>query len=419
MLREATAAGMPVTIAGAGTGVTGGRVAQGGWVVSLERFRGLDLNGETATAGAGVALSDVQAAARRKGRFYAPDPTEWSASVGGTIATNASGSRSFRYGATRGHVLALTVVLSNGEVRRYRRGEAIDFDVPRVRAPQARKHSAGYPLAPGMDWVDLFIGSEGTLGVVTGAELRLLPLPGALLAGVLFFEGTERALAACGEWRGVAGLRMLEYMDQGSLHLLRARFPEIPAAATDALLIEHELASAADEDAWHRRMEEAGALADSWLAAGDADRERFRRFRHALPECVNDTVRRNGFLKLGSDYAAPVARNAEMMACYRRRLDEEFPGQTALFGHLGDAHVHANILPRSKEEAARGAELMLEFARKAIELGGSISAEHGLGKRKAHLLALQYSGEEIEAMKAVKRRLDPQWLLGRGTLFAG
>ena len=106
-----------------------------------------------------------------------------------------------------------------------------------------------------------------------------------------------------------------------------------------------------------------------------------------------------------------------MLAYYRTRLEELFPGQYVIFGHVGDAHVHVNILPMSDGESQKAGELMLEFARRAVELGGVVSAEHGLGKRKAHLLELQYSAEEIEVMKAVKRRLDPQWLLGRETLF--
>ena len=106
-----------------------------------------------------------------------------------------------------------------------------------------------------------------------------------------------------------------------------------------------------------------------------------------------------------------------MLAAYRQRLDSGFAGQYVIFGHIGDAHVHVNVLPRSGEEASRAAALILDLARDAVRLGGTVSAEHGLGKRKAHLLALQYTAGEIEAMRSIKRRLDPQWLLGRGTLF--
>jgi FAD/FMN-containing dehydrogenase len=156
---------------------------------------------------------------------------------------------------------------------------------------------------------------------------------------------------------------------------------------------------------------------ESWVAASEADRERFRAFRHALPETVNDVVRRRGFQKLGSDYAVPVARNAEMLAAYHETLSRDFPGNYVVFGHIGDAHLHANILPTSQEEFDRGKAALLDLARHAVSLGGTVSAEHGLGKRKAHLLELQFTPDEIEAMRAVKGRLDPHWLLGRGNLF--
>jgi FAD/FMN-containing dehydrogenase len=165
-------------------------------------------------------------------------------------------------------------------------------------------------------------------------------------------------------------------------------------------------------------LETAVALIEeSWFAANAADRERFRKFRHAVPEMVNDIVRKNGCLKMGSDFAVPLARNREMLAYYRERLRAEFPGQYVIFGHIGDAHVHANILPRSGPEADRAKQLMIEFARKAVEFGGTVSAEHGLGKHKRHLLEIQFTPQEIDRMRAVKRRLDPQNLLGRGNLF--
>jgi len=420
LVRRAAAEKIPLTIAGAGTGVTGGRVPFGGWVVSLERFRRLDIRAGSATVGSGVLLREVHEAAARHGQFYPPDPTETAASIGGTIATNASGARSFRYGATRAHVLGLRVVLADGRLLAMSRGDKVDFPVPSLPLPATTKHTAGYFLRPGMDWVDLFVGSEGTLGVITEAELHLLPAPPALLAGVIFFSGDEEAVDAVEAWRGAAPARMLEYFDRPSLDLLRGRFPEIPARASAAILFEQELTSEDDPeiDRWQERLEASAALIDnSWFATSARDRERFRQFRHALPEIVNTIVRRNGVLKMNSDYAVPLERNREMLAYYRRRLEEEFPGRYVIFGHIGDAHVHVNVLPASGQEAQRAAELMLEFARTAVRLGGTVSAEHGLGKRKAHLLAVQYAPEHLNAMRAVKRRLDPNWLLGAGTLW--
>jgi FAD/FMN-containing dehydrogenase len=408
-LLEILAAGVPLTIVGARTGLTGGSVPQGGWAISLEKFQRLEIFPGRAIVGAGVSLEALQAAASRTRQFYAPDPTERTASIGGTIATNASGSRSFRYGSTRRHVLGLRVVLMNGGVLDIHKGGRIDFEVPALPLPATTKNTAGYQLAPGMDWIDLFTGSEGTLGIVTEAELQLLPTPVNVLTGVVFFGTDDAALDAVEAWRNLEGLRMIEYFDVRSLAFLHQRFEETPASAGAALLIEQENG---DIDFWAEH-----APADGWFAAGDQDRERFRRFRHALPELVNDTMRRRGFLKLGSDYAVPLARNREMLAFYRAELRQRALDYV-IFGHIGDAHLHVNILPNSQAEFEAGQRLMLHFARYAVELGGTISAEHGLGKRKAHLLALQYTPAQIESMREVKLRLDPRWLLNRGNLFA-
>ncbi len=419
VLAEASRTRTPVTVAGAGTGVTGGRVPDGGWVISTERFDHLEIEPGRALVGAGVLLSRLQAAAKSSGQFYAPDPTEWSASVGGTIATNASGSRSFLYGSTRRHLLALTVALMDGSVRTYRTGEKIDFPYASLPEPRARKHTAGYFLRENSDFLQLFCGSEGTLGVVLEAEVLLLPQPARLLTGVVFFVSDDDALDAVDHWRGVPGLRMLEYFDGPSLALLRGAYPAIPPSADAALLIE-QIAGGIDEDeedAWLERLEAARAIEDSWFGVTDADRERFRLFRHKLPEIVNDKVRRNGFQKMSTDLAVPLEMNREMMRWYQHRLTGEFPGRFVIFGHIGDAHVHVNILPESEDDASRGREFLFDAARQSVSLGGTVSAEHGLGKKKAHFLPLEYTAAQIEAMCAVKRRLDPHWLLGRGTLL--
>jgi len=419
VLREANSRCIPVTVAGAGTGVTGGRVPFSGWVLSLEKLSRLEVFEGYAIAGAGTLLRDLHAAAERSRQFYPPDPTETGAAIGGNIATNASGSRSLRYGSTRRWIERLRVVLADGRLLDVGRGDAIDFDPGTIPLPEVTKNTAGYLLRRGMDWIDLFAGSEGTLGVVTEARLALLPAPEAVLAGLIFFADDDSAVDAVERWRADATPRMLEYFDFGSLNLLRKRFPEIPAAARAAIFMEQELGSEDDPelDAWMTRIEQSRALVgDSWFATSAVDRERFRRFRHSLPELVNDTVRKAGAMKMHTDYAVPLARNREMLAYYRRRLEQEYPGRYVMFGHIGDAHVHVNLFSEAANPAHATA-LLKEFAKHAISLGGTVSAEHGLGKRKAHLLALQYSPEHIEAMRAVKRRLDPNWILGRGTLF--
>lgn len=418
ILEAAARERVPVTIAGAGTGVTGGRVPHGGWIVTLDRFTRLEIGRGRARAGAGVLLRDLQTAAARTGQFYAPDPTENAASVGGTLATNASGSRTFRYGPTRRHVLAVRVVLIGGRVLELERGMPPFYPFDPLPAPATTKNTAGYYLREGMDALDVFIGSEGTLGVITEATLALRPAPASLLAGVVFFHSPEASLDAVDRWRPIERLRMLEWVDRNSLDLIRVRYPEIPSEAAAAVLVEQGVEDDAEIDAWIERLDASAALAEqSWFGSGDADRERFRRFRHALPEAVNDTVRRRGLLKMGTDYAVPLERSREMIGRYYRRLEPHFPELYTVYGHIGDAHVHANVLPRNGEEAALAQSIVYDLARDAVDLGGTVSAEHGLGKRKRHLLALQYTPSEIERMHAVKRWFDPDYRLGRGTLL--
>lgn len=418
LLREAAGAGVPVTIAGGGSGLTGGRVPSGGWQISMEKFRKLEVREGSATVGAGVTLHDLHAAAKASGQFYPPDPTETMAYVGGTIACNASGSRSFKYGATRRWLRRLRVALADGTVMDVRRGEAIDFEVPAIPQPSSRKHSAGYLLQPGMDWVDLFCGSEGTLGFVIEAEVALLPAPAELLNGIIFLPSEEAALDALDLWRDVPNVRMLEYVDDAALRMIEQRYPDVPKAAGAAIIMEQIIEDDAEIDAWAGRLAEASAMeAESWFGSSDFDRERFRKFRHALPETALAISRKNGFPSLGTDFSVPIAKNREMFAFYREHMDVAMPGHYCIFGHVGDAHPHVNMLPASQAEYDAGAALQMVFARKAVSLGGSVSAEHGLGKRKAKLLPVQYTEDQIAAMKAVKRRLDPDWRLGRGTFF--
>jgi len=402
ILRRASAENVPITIMGALTGVTGGAAPEGGWGLSLAKLRTINIEQGRAIVGPGVPLREVQSGAAASGQFYAPDPTENTSSIGGNIATNASGSRSFRYGATREHVLALRVALLDGRVIEVRRGQPVDFDVPALPLPKTTKHSAGYRLAPGMDFVDLFIGNEGTLGVVTQAELKLLPVPGEILGGVVFFASEEAALDAVDRWREIPGLRMLEYLDGKSLKMM-------DVAHEAALMIEIE----GDAD-----LDMSGTLEnDSWFAMSAADRERFRQFRHSLPERVNARIRRSGFMKLSTDYAVPLDKNREILAIYQARLRRAVGESFVIFGHIGDAHLHINTFSDSPEHFAAAKAVSTELAREAVALGGTVGAEHGLGKRKAHLLEIQYFPAEIEAMRAVKRHFDPQWILGQGTLL--
>ncbi len=297
-------------------------------------------------AGAGVLLRDVHAAALASGQLYPPDPTETGASIGGNIACNASGSRSFRYGATGAWVERLRVVLADGRILDVGRGEPIDFEPGTVPLPAVTKNTAGYLLRPGMDWVDLFMGSEGTLGVVTEATLRLTAgaQSCARRSGVLpqRRRGIER------------GGAMAHHSLAAHAGVLRPALARVVAhafsgdsgggARGDPVRSGDAVGGRSGDRPWLERLEGTGALVeDSWFATTANDRERFRRFRHALPELVNDAVRRSGAMKMNTDFAVPLVRNREMLAYYRQRLEEEFPGRYVIFGHIGDAHVHVNV----------------------------------------------------------------------------
>jgi FAD/FMN-containing dehydrogenase len=419
IVKEAVSRQIPLTVAGAGTGLTGARVPQSGWVISLSRFKKIEIQGDVAQCGTGATLSELQIAAARTKRFFGPNPTETSASIGGVISTNAGGARSFRFGPVRHHVLALEVTFMDGRTVRVRKGDLVDFPFKPVSAPLLTKNAAGYYLTPPLQWIDLLAGSEGTLGIVTEAELQLFADPPALLGGVVFFESETAALDAVDEWRPIAGLRLMESMDEQSLRFLRPRYPDIPESARAALLIEQDLKGSDDPevDAWLDRLEAQGAMQnESWFGMTAAERERFREFRHVLPTMMVDHGRRSG-IKYGSDFAVPLNRNRDLYSYYRERCEALFPGRFAIFGHAGDANVHVNLLASGPEDAGLAESLMQDFARYAISLGGTIAAEHGVGKHKTNLLRLMYADEDIEAMKAVKRHLDPLWLLGRGTIF--
>src|SRR5947207_1158972 len=217
ILVEATRTQRPVTISGAGTGTVAGRVPLGGIIIATDKLNHIkDINREggdgAAIAEAGVRLIDLQRAVESEDLLYPPDPTERSCFIGGNIATNASGARTFKYGPTRNYVERLQIALATGDVIDLRRGELyadqnsliriplpsgrfIEARLPSYQMPHVRKHASGYYIEPEMDVIDLFIGSEGTLGVIIEAELKLLPKPEGLLSGVVFFEDEIDLLA--------------------------------------------------------------------------------------------------------------------------------------------------------------------------------------------------------------------------------
>ncbi len=486
ILTAATRDKTPVTVSGAGTGTVGGRIPFSGIVLATDKLNqiksiGHEDSGGRAVVEAGVRLSDLQRFVESENLFYPPDPTERSCFVGGTIATNASGARTFKYGATRNYVQRLKIVLATGDVIDLRRGELhadrggrikfplpsgnfLEAQLPTYQLPRTRKHAAGYYVAPEMDVLDLFIGSEGTLGVVVEAEVALLPKPEGLLSGIVFFSdekhllafvrearalslGNRRARAAEGgrlaplmekalevtvrhSRQSAAGegstpnaidARALEYFDGESLGFLRQKYDTIPGSAVGAIFFEQETTPATEDSLmtqWLALLEQHQALAEgSWFATGEADQAKLREFRHALPVLMNEWFARHQQRKVSTDMSVPDEAFSEILSIYQDALRASGLRYT-IFGHIGDNHVHVNILPRDDDEATKAREIYLQFLTRAAAVGGTLSAEHGIGKLKRDYLRLFYKDEHLREMAALKRAFDPAGILGRGNMFS-
>ena len=418
---------VPVTLSGAGTGTVGGRVAFGGIVLATDKLNRIktivrENEGGYAVAEAGLILSDFQRAVDQQGLLYPPDPTERSCFLGGTVATNASGARTYKYGPTRNYVRALKVILASGEILDLRRGDgrALDIPLPSYRMPATRKNASGYFVAPEMDAVDLFIGSEGTLGVICEVETRLLPKPEGLLSGVVFFENEADVLALVADARTRVDARALEFFDQESLNFLREKYPEVPGKAVGAVFFEQETRAETEEtvlNEWMAMLDQHHAFADSWFATGEQDQARLREFRHQLPVLMNEWFARYNQRKVSTDMAVPDEAFPGLFRLYKDTLRDSGLRYT-IFGHIGDNHVHVNILPRDEAEAARAWEFYIQFLKYAASVGGTLSAEHGVGKLKRDYLRLFYNEDQLREMAALKRAFDPNGILGRGNIFS-
>ncbi len=426
IVRHCQANGIPLTVTAGRTSTTGGPVPHGGWLLSMERMnRVLSIGEHHAEAEAGVYLGAFQAEIEAKGRFFPPDPTSrHECTLGAAVACNASGARSFRYGPTRPWIEALQVVLPTGEICEVQRGDPIPaaWPIPAWQEP-AVKTAAGY--APPADWLDLFIGQEGTLGVITRVRVRLIPLPAAVMGVLAFFPSRAAAVsfvevaraAARADRAGALSPRCLEYLDSACLSLARERVGDVPAGAQAALFCEQEVVAEHGEEghlaAWWEALEGAGALSDATIVTTDpAGQAKLHALRHAIPAGINERVVANGMPKVGTDLAVPDAALNEMMDLY-----EAAPGETVCFGHIGDNHLHLNLLPHTAAELAAARNWYLDAARRAVALGGTVSGEHGIGKLKKAYLALMLAPEVLARFRALKAHVDPAWILGRGTLF--
>lgn len=449
VLRLASVELTPITVSGGNTGLAGGAIPRSGGILATDRLTNLDsVNSANLTvrAGAGVILRDLQDHAGAAGFLYPPDPTEQLSRVGGTISTNASGARTFRYGPTRDWVTGLVVVLADGQrvslnrgeqvaeagVLKFRTdaGEEIRLTIPEYVPPATSKNAAGYFLTQDLDAVDLFIGSEGTLGVVTEATFRLLHLPKSLFSGLVFFDSDRgmldfvrlvRSRSRGSEVSGVDPIqaRALEYIDHSSLMAISREYPDLPAnqALGGAIWFEVESDELIVLEAWDALIREHTTMDHlSLFGLDELHHRRLREIRHAVPSKAHHLLQERGVRKYGTDMAVPEESLETMYRFYRDEL-EECGMESMIWGHIGNAHLHVNLLPKSPDQESLAQDMYDRFVVRALSLGGTASAEHGIGKMKRSYLIQQIPSPVIAGMKEIKRALDPSGILGRGTLF--
>jgi D-lactate dehydrogenase (cytochrome) len=452
------AAASTVLAVGAQSSLTGGATPRGELVLSTRALDALGSPvGGRVHVGAGVSLKALQAALASRHLYYPPVPTFDGAFVGGTIATNAAGAATFKYGSTRAWVAALTVVLASGDVVSLRRGDVVaDGDgwlrlptgngevrvrVPGYRMPAVAKLSAGYFAAPGMDLIDLFIGSEGTLGVIVDATLRVIPRPRTCTALVLC-QGDDRALAlttalrdeARRAWHGGGPLDVaaIEYMDSRSLaYAGEAAFTRAGVAAPrpGEVLLLVQLEVPGDEAAALTQFADVlaacGIDSDPIVAMPDdaSGAARLFELREAVPAGVNATIgsrkqRQPGLQKTAGDMVVPFERLSESLSLYRRAFEARGL-EYAIWGHVSDGNLHPNVVPATLADVEKGVDAIREIGRDVTRMGGAPLAEHGVGRSplKQALLRDMYGEEGLEDMRAIKRALDPTWKLAPGVLF--
>ena len=450
IVKEANTNKTKVTIAGNGTGLTGARVPQNGIVIATDKLNKiLEINPSEFYAGVepAVLLSDFQKEIKQQNLFYPPDPTETNCYIGGTVATNASGAKTFKYVPTRDYVIGLQVVLSDGEVLDLERGKqkAIGYDlsltaqsgknislqIPDYTFP-AVKNASGYFVKKDMDAIDLFIGSEGTLGIITKIKLKLLSQPEDTISCVLFFEDETTALNFLEEARDISyqnrknnvndsiNALALEFFDERALKFLAKDFSAIPENARAAIWFEQESTSDTFDpilEAWNILMQKHKVNEENaWFAFSDADKEKIKDFRHAISWKVNEYVVRNNFRKLGTDVAVPDKEFREFyftLQNWAKQSNIDFVS----YGHFGNSHIHLNFLPKNDEEFNEGKKLYKQICEEAVRLGGTISAEHGIGKAKRDYLLMMYGEANIRKMATLKKSLDPNLVLGIGNIF--
>lgn len=441
-MRKCCQAGVPFTLSSGHTGTTAGSVPLGGAIISLEglnKIINIDKSKQTIRLEAGVSLKKLEKEVNKFGLTLRAAPTENLAFIGGAIATSASGVRGFGYGSIRNHVKSLEVALTTGEVININRGEIISkgrcfnfkykgrkfkFKIPTYCLPKI-KSQAGYFVKDDMDLIDLFIGSEGTLGVITACELDLHKIPFNIFDGLIFFSKESDAFIFVDKIKELKIKEMLkpaslEFFDGNSLKLLKNEYSFIPIAEA-AVYFEQEVEDESGVDGfllkWQELIENSGAyLKESLFADTPRERKRIFEFRHKLPQIINEFLRKKNQVKTASDIAVSDSKFYQMYAYYKE-LAKEAKIKYVNFGHIGESHLHFNFLPENDAQGQIARKYLKRFCRKAVSLGGTISAEHGIGKVKKSYLKIMYNEKQIAEMAALKKYFDPSCLLGQDNIF--
>jgi FAD/FMN-containing dehydrogenase len=402
VLAACHAAGVAVIPQGGNTGLVGGSVPRAASprpqiVISLLRLRGIDAFEEAAgevTIGAGATLAAVQGAVRPRGWDVGVDlGARDSATIGGMVATNAGGIQAFRHGPMRAQLVGIEAVLADGSVIR--------------RLPGMLKDNTGYHLP------SLLAGSEGTLGIITRVRLRLVRHRSRRAVALLGLGATEDAVAAFGELRALLpNLVAGELFYDDGLRLVLGHSgaqPPFSDPHPTYLLVEAE-GTVDPTDELAAAVEAIPGVRDAVLATDAAGRDRLWQLRERHTESVNAEG-----VPHKLDVAVPIGSLAAYATEVRAAIGAVAPGaRTFLYGHVGDGNLHVNVLgPPPEDEAVDDAVLGL-----AVEHGGTISAEHGIGVAKVGWLEADRGTSDVAAMRAIKHALDPRDVLNPGVLFA-
>lgn len=401
IFKACQAHGVPFTPCGARSGKSGGSLPLcGGVAVSLERMnriRSISVEDLTAVVEPGVITGDLMKAVEAQGLFYPPDPNSWEwCTLGGNVAENAGGPRALKYGVTRDYVIGLEWVLADGEIVRVGR--------------RTIKGVAGYDL------VGLFVGSEGTLGVATEITLQLIPLPRRVMTALVVFPSVLHAA------RGVSAVlaagilpRCLELIDEVALRAVDGRGFHFPPGAGAAVIAEVD---GNNEDGLLAELSQLGDIcaqqgATQTLAAqDDSQREKLWAARRA----ISPALRALKPHKISEDIVVPRSKIPEIIERLKA-LGAELGLTVATYGHAGDGNLHANILYEGPQQMPRVEEALRRMLVMTVELGGTITGEHGVGLAKREFLSLEQNPALIELQRRLKGFFDPSGLLNPEKIF--